>query len=123
MGGFSAGGRAAAVLGLDRHDLFGNVLSQSGLFNYGSGAEPEPVARRVATSARLPVRFALDVGLLETGLPEERDQPSLLVANRHLRTVLQAKGYFVHYQEFMGGHDPLCWRGTLAVALSALLGG
>lgn len=48
--------------------------------------------------------------------------PSLLVANRHLRDVLQAKGYAVHYREFNGGHEVLNWRGTLAEGLLLLLG-
>ena len=42
--------------------------------------------------------------------------------NRHIRNVLQAKGYDVHYAEFPGGHDYLCWRGTLAEGLLVLIG-
>jgi enterochelin esterase-like enzyme len=30
--------------------------------------------------------------------------------------------YVVHYQQFVGGHDGLSWRGTLADGLIALLG-
>ena len=39
-----------------------------------------------------------------------------------MRTVLRAKGYAVHYAEYSGGHDYLCWRGTLVDALIALRG-
>jgi enterochelin esterase family protein len=39
-----------------------------------------------------------------------------------LRDVLLAKGYEVHYQQFVGGHDGLSWRGMLADALIALIG-
>jgi pimeloyl-ACP methyl ester carboxylesterase len=41
VGGFSVGGRAAAALALDRPDLFGNVLAQSGLVHYGYGPDGE----------------------------------------------------------------------------------
>ena len=40
----------------------------------------------------------------------------------HMRDVLQAKGYFVHYVEFNGGHEYLSWRGTLSDALLVLVG-
>jgi uncharacterized protein (TIGR03067 family) len=42
--------------------------------------------------------------------------------SRHLRDVLLAKDYEVHYQEFAGGHDFLNWRGSLAEGLLVLLG-
>ncbi len=45
-----------------------------------------------------------------------------LESNRHMRDVLLAKGYEVHYQEFIGGHDYLSWRGLLADGLIALIG-
>jgi hypothetical protein len=48
--------------------------------------------------------------------------PSAVAAHRHLRDVLQAKGYEVHYSEFDGGHEVLCWRGSLAEGLIALTG-
>jgi len=45
-----------------------------------------------------------------------------LETTRHMRDVLRAKGYEVHYQEFAGGHEYLNWRGTLADGLIALIG-
>jgi enterochelin esterase-like enzyme len=39
-----------------------------------------------------------------------------------MRDVLLAKGYEVHYQMFVGGHDYVNWRGTLADGLLALIG-
>jgi|SRR5579859_240501 len=122
VGGFSAGGLTAAYLGLQRSDIFGNVLSQSGPFFWKPGAEPEEewLARQFAASPRLPVVFYLEVGLREMGtLHGESD---LLRSNRHLRDVLQAKGYTVHYSEYNGGHDWSCWRGSLADGLMALIG-
>ncbi|GEM_PF-3194646 len=39
----------------------------------------------------LPIRFYLEVGLLERGVIRDA-APGHIVANRHLRTLLQAKG-------------------------------
>ena len=57
------------------------------------------------------------------GLHPDADGLTLLDANRRLRDALRAKGCAVHYTEFAGGHDYVWWRGTLADALLALLGG
>ena len=65
------------------------------------------------------LRFHLEAGLLE-GRPRP-EGPSLLEANRHLRDVLQAKGYAVEYREFNGGHSVLSWRDALADGLLSLL--
>jgi hypothetical protein len=73
-----------------------------------------------ATTERAELRLYLDVGQLEIW-PSPTGGPSWLLANRHMRTVLQAKGYPVTYAEFSGGHDYACWRGTLADGLVALM--
>jgi enterochelin esterase-like enzyme len=127
VGGSSFGGLAVAFAALERPDVFGNVLSQSGSYFWKpeADAEWEWLPRRYAERERLPVRFYLDVGLLEddyAGPARPPGHPGQLGANRHLRTLLRAKGYPVHYAEFCGGHDYLCWRGTLADGLLALLG-
>jgi len=46
----------------------------------------------------------------------------ILETSRNMRDVLLAKGYEVHYQQFVGGHDYLSWRGTLADGLIDLIG-
>jgi enterochelin esterase family protein len=122
IGGTSLGGLAAAVVGLFHPDMFGNVLSQSGAFSLAPPDDPEPEwpARQFAATPTLPLRFYLDIGLLEH---ESRGEwPSLLLANRHLRTVLHAKGYPLTYLEYHGGHNYICWQGTIADGLQALLG-
>jgi enterochelin esterase family protein len=120
VSGQSYGGLAAAFAGLRRPDVFGNVLSQSGSFWWApEGEEPEWLARQYAAEPIAPLRFWLEVGLLED-TPFARVGPSMLTSNRHLRTVLRAKGYAdVTYGEFNGGHDYVCWRGSLADGLIA----
>jgi enterochelin esterase family protein len=73
-----------------------------------------------AMTEHLPLRVYLEAGLLE----DQRDAPgtTILRANRHLRDVLRAKGYWLHYQEYCGGHQYINWRGTLPDGLIALLG-
>lgn len=121
VAGQSYGGLAAAYAALRHPQMFGNVLSQSGSFWWrpdGEG-EHEWLARQYADAPTLPLRFYLEVGLLEcSGTPG--GGPDQVVANRHLCTVLRAKGCPVHYAEYNGGHDYLCWRGTLGDGLIAL---
>jgi enterochelin esterase-like enzyme len=47
--------------------------------------------------------------------------PTLLVAHRHLNTLLALRGYTVNYGEFFGGHELLSSRWALAEALPFLL--
>ncbi len=125
VGGTSAGGLAAAYAGLEHSQLFGNILSQSGAFSWKPESEQEYewMARQFASREKLPLRFYIDAGILEVNsLRDIGDAPNLLTANRHLRHVLRAKGYEVHYAEFSGGHDYISWQGTLADGLQALMG-
>jgi enterochelin esterase-like enzyme len=131
IGGTSLGGLQAACVGLKHSEVFGNVLSQSGAFDWKPAGEKEWewLNRQFAASPRLPLRFSFEAGLLEgtwwwRSLPQ-RDplpQPPLLTTNRNLRDTLLSKGYPVHYTEFNGNHGLLNWRGTLANHLIALVG-
>jgi enterochelin esterase family protein len=124
VGGSSFGGLAAAHAAFRHPEIFGNVLSQSAPFMFSplqDKAEPGWLIAKFAESPRSKVRFHLDVGLMEVdpGAGPGRDT---LTSNRLFRDALQVKGYWVHSQEFNGGHDYLNWRGTLADGLIALLG-
>jgi enterochelin esterase family protein len=131
IGGSSLGGLQAAFVGLRHPEVFGNVLSQSGAFDWKPDGEKEWewLNRQFAASPRLRLRFSFEAGLLEgtwwwRSLPQ-RDplpQPPLLMVNRNLRDTLTSKGYPVHYTEFNGNHGLLNWRGTLASHLIALVG-
>jgi enterochelin esterase-like enzyme len=101
--GSSMGGLAAAHAALRRPDVFGNALVQSGAWMLAPG---------LLAGRRVPVRFYLDVGVLE-------DWPDFI---RGVRDLLREQGYEVAYHEFPGGHDFFWWRETLAWGLLALLG-
>jgi len=122
IGGYSAGGRAAADIALEYPETFGNVLSQSGAFRGGQ------IQQAVIRRERFSIRFFLEVGLYdnvpaaELPLDEGALDPGVTLANRHLRDVLLAKGYEVIYRETGGDHDWLHWRSMLAEGLIALLG-
>ena len=143
--GYSAGGLAAAYVALRHSEVFGNVLSQSGAFWWsfehnggvcgprcpdsgGTGGENSKDAttegnfmvKQFLASPKLPLRFYLGAGTFE--IDRDGGGGNILESTRHLRDVLLAKGYQVHYQQFVGGHDGLSWRGTLADGLTALLG-
>jgi enterochelin esterase family protein len=125
VGGSSFGGLASACAGLMHPETFGNILSLSGSYWYVPGWEKNFktlylgdsgwVMQQYAKSPKLPLRFYMEVGRYE-GLEKQ------LPTNRNLRDILRLKGYPVTYSEYDGGHDYLCWRGSVADGLIALLG-
>jgi enterochelin esterase-like enzyme len=119
IAGSSLGGLAAACAAVRHPEVFGNVLALSGSFYWRppGDSEPEWLARQLATGPKPPLRFYLEAGLMED---RPREGTSLLAANRHLRTVLQARGTAVEYREFNGGHSILNWRGSFADGVLAL---
>lgn len=123
IGGASFGGLAAAYVAMKHPEIFGNVLSQSGSFWWKPDNEEEYewLTRQFVVSPKLPIRFYLQIGLLENLSTARPDSPTMLVANRHLRDVLQIKGYSVHLQEISGGHDFFAWQATLGDGLTYLL--
>jgi enterochelin esterase-like enzyme len=125
VGGDSLGGLVSAYAALRRPDVIGNVLSQSGSFQFNNRGDvnpnaPEWLVGQFATAAKSNVFFHLDVGLMEDRT-EGNTGTTLLGANRHLADVLRAKGYGVHYVEVYADHDPVHWRRTLPDALMATL--
>jgi enterochelin esterase-like enzyme len=128
VAGSSYGGLSAVYAGLRYSEVFGRVLSQSGAFwwrpersdpmSEDSIIPHEWLIQRFVETERLPLQFYLDVGIFENGFKD----PSMLVANRHMRDVLRAKGYPITYAEYVGGHDYPWWEITLPQGLLALAG-
>lgn len=146
VGGFSAGGLAAPYIALRHPKVFGNVLSISGAFWWspehnggicgarcpdsgGRGGdsfldattEGNWTAKQFLASPKLKIRFFLSAGVFE--INRDGTGRSILEPTRELRDVLLSKGYDVRYEQFVGGHDGLSWRGMLADGLIKLLGG
>jgi enterochelin esterase-like enzyme len=131
VGGCSAGGPAAAYVGLRHSKVFGNLLSQSGAFwwspehNAGvcgskcpedggrradpnsrdSRTEGNSIATLFAASKKLPVRFYLEAGTFE--VDKEGIGGGILEATRALRDLLISKGYEAQHNQFVSGHDDL----------------
>lgn len=135
VAGQSYGGIAATYAALTRPDVFGNVIAESASYwwlpdpasamgdrRIGRAHAWEWLPRFVAGRPPVPVRWVLDVGILEARIAPPGG-PSLLAGVRHMRDVLTATGHeVVRYHEFMGGHDPVWWCGLVAEGMVALLG-
>jgi enterochelin esterase-like enzyme len=113
VGGSCYGGLAAAYVAFKSPHLFGNVISQSGSFWWPGRLKPEVedewLTQQYLEHPRLPVRFSLEIGSLEGAIVDYDP----MTAHRRMRDVLLEKGYEVDYSEYMGGHDLICWRGSL----------
>lgn len=130
VAGSSLGGLAAAYAGYKHPEVFTNVLCQSGSFWWApdhSGAISDGVttetgwmAKQFIASSKLPLKFYIDAGSFE--FDSNGTGGGILETSRDMRDVLLAKGYEVHYQQFIGGHDYLSWRGTFADGLIDLIG-
>ncbi len=125
LAGSSDGGLAALCAAHQHFKLFGNVLSQSAnVFYSPKSATPANaylrdsawLTRKFVTTPLRPLRFYLEVGVLEAGLVNP------VAEHRRLRDVLDAKGYHTVYSEYPGGHDFFTWQNSLGDGLIALLG-
>ena len=59
-------------------------------------------------SVKLPIQFSIEIGSLETASLDYDP----MTAHRKFRDILLNKEYKVDYEEYIGGHDMVCWRGT-----------
>jgi len=130
IAGESLGGLTAGYAVLERPDVFGLAVCQSGSFWWPCEAairmdgdwQPGPLVEGAEVMAatvreagtRQPVSLSLEVGLFEGSI--------MLWPNRRLRDALLDNGYRVRYREFAGCHEWFSWRGTLARELAAMLG-
>ena len=93
------------------------MISLSGSFWWKPDGEKEGEwhTRLVTSTSTLPLRFYLEVGLMESYSMQ-------IAPNRHMRDALIAKGCGLRYAEFDGGHSFLTWSGGMATGLVFLMG-
>jgi enterochelin esterase family protein len=122
--GQSYGGLAAMWFGLVHPETFGCVLSQSGSYWWypgfstdtqllGDAPQGEWLTSAFATRPHVPVRIWMNVGVMEVGNTRFPYTANLTLSNRHLRQILNLRGYDVTYEEYVGGHDFITWRDTI----------
>lgn len=112
VAGSCFGGIAATYAAFREPNRFGKVISQSGSFWWpgkGHDIEENFLIRCFEKSQKLPIQFSLDIGSLETAALDYDP----MGAHDKFRDVLEKKGYIVDYEEYIGGHDMVCWRGTI----------
>jgi enterochelin esterase-like enzyme len=119
VSGSSYGGLAAVFAGLRHPEVFGNVISLSGSFWWKpeGSAQSEWLVQQMAQSPKRPLRFYLEVGLMEVGAVGI-DQVG---SNRRMHQTLVAKGYPTGYAEYDGGHSFLNWSEGMVHGLRYLM--
>ena len=108
--GASFGGLMSVYTGLRMPEIFGKVISQSGVFE-SEGRDFAAVDLIRARQSR-EIKLWMDVGRFD----------SLLDDNRRLQPILQESGYNVAYREFSGGHNYTCWQNEAGIALEKMFG-
>ncbi|QQA76738.1 enterochelin esterase [Pectobacterium parmentieri] len=117
VSGQSYGGLSALFAGIFWPQRFGRVLTQSGSFwwpnvewvtHFSENLEQDEgwliTQARQPRSAVPPLVIFQDVGTRET---------DMAFVNRQMNQALCHAGHQIHYREYAGGHDTLCWRGGL----------
>ncbi len=110
--GISAGGAISLNLGWTHPEVFGCVISQSGVANIADGRNE--YVTYFAAQPRKNLKLYIDVGTFEW--------PGLLESNRLLKRVLAEKHYSHLYKEFHEGHSWGSWRSHIKYGLEFLWG-
>ncbi|MBI5354737.1 MAG: esterase family protein [Chloroflexi bacterium] len=108
--GASFGGLMSMYTGLRMPEIFGKIISQSGVFEAEGRdfAAVDLIKHQQAHS----IRIWMDIGHFDW----------LLEDNRRMQPILHENGYDVTYHEFSGGHNYTCWRDEVSIALESLFG-
>ena len=96
--------------GLRMPEIFGKVLSQSGVFEFEGRdfAAVDLIQHQHAHN----IKLWMDIGQFDW----------LFEDNRRLQPLLRENGYDVTYREFAGGHNYTSWRDDVPHKLELLFG-
>jgi enterochelin esterase family protein len=108
--GASFGGLMSVYSGLRMPEIFGKVISQSGVFE--SEGRDFAAVGLLRNKQSPEIKIWMDVGHFDW----------LLEDNRRLQPILQESGYDVTYREFSGGHNYTCWQNEVGIALEKMFG-
>jgi len=108
--GASAGGLMSLYTGLRMPEIFGKVLTQSGVSSW-AGRDFATVDLVKHKHPR-EIQVWLDAGKFEWGW--------LLKDNRRMKALLKENGYQFVYREYSGGHNYTSWRDDVWRGLEAL---
>ena len=108
--GASMGGLMALYTGLRMPQVFGNVMSQSGAFEFEQF--DTITLDLVKHLPKRDLRIWMDAGKLEW----------LLESSQKMSALLKSNGYDLTYREFSGGHNYTAWRDDIWRGLETLFG-
>lgn len=103
--GASFSGLMSVYTGLRMPEIFGKVISQSGVFE--SEGHDFAAVDLIKHQQAHTMNLWMDIGHYDW----------LLEDNRRMLPILRKNGYDVTYQEFTGGHNYTCWRDEIPHAL------
>ncbi len=108
--GASFGGLMSMYTGLRMPEIFGKVISQSGVFE--SEGRDFAAVDLIKHKHSREIKIWMDIGHFDW----------LLEDNRRLQPTLRENGYDIIYHEFSGGHNYTCWRDEVWRALEDMFG-
>lgn len=121
--GYSASGLAAFYAGISHADRFGQVIAQSPSLEILKKIELHDLITRNPLRS---TRFFIESGSLEI-LPAEliladgsSQSFNSLQSCREAAEELHQHGWSVYFDEFIGGHNTICWRQSLPAKLKAV---
>jgi enterochelin esterase-like enzyme len=111
--GASMGGLMALYTGVRIPQVFGNVLSQSGAFSWGS---IDMVVFDLLQQGEVrPLKIWMEVGIY--------DLAGLFDSNQRMQIMLNQRGYPIIFREYHAGHNYPAWKDEIWRGLEACYGG